>query len=66
MAALRAVGRVLSRAVWMIAALGLGAFSARIFREHALRSGNKLMYAAGQFAVLAGYRYEAYRAIDGR
>jgi succinoglycan biosynthesis protein ExoM len=64
-AAVGAAGRISSGAGSMLAALVLGAFSGRRFRKHALRAGKKVLYAAGQFSVLAGYRYEGYRAIDG-
>jgi succinoglycan biosynthesis protein ExoM len=64
-ASLGALGRLFSGLGSFIAAMVLGLFSARRFRKHALRAGKKLMYAAGQVSVLAGYRYQGYRAIDG-
>jgi succinoglycan biosynthesis protein ExoM len=63
--ALGAIGRILNGMFSFIAAIVLGAFSVRRFRKYALRSGKKLMYAAGQLSVLAGYRYNAYgRKVD--
>jgi hypothetical protein len=63
---LEAIGRLLSGLWWMNVALVVGVFSRRRFRKHALRAGKKAMYAAGVFSVLAGYRYQGYRTIDGR
>jgi glycosyltransferase involved in cell wall biosynthesis len=64
--ALSVLGRLLNGIFSLTAAIALGAMSGRRFRKYALRSGSKVMYAAGQISVLAGYRYEGYRAIDGR
>jgi succinoglycan biosynthesis protein ExoM len=63
--ALGTIRRMLSGIISLIAAIVLGASSIRRFRKHLLRAGKKLMYAAGQASVLAGYRYEGYRVIDG-
>jgi succinoglycan biosynthesis protein ExoM len=65
-AAMRTVERLLSGLGSLVAAAALGAFTGRRFRKYGLRAGGKLMYAAGQISVLAGYRYEGYRTIDGR
>jgi succinoglycan biosynthesis protein ExoM len=64
-ALLEAIARLLSGLWWMGVALVLGVFSTRRFRKHALRAGKKVMYTTGVFLVLAGYRYQGYRAIDG-
>jgi succinoglycan biosynthesis protein ExoM len=61
-----AIGCILNASRSYIAAVTLGAFSVRRFKKHALRGGKKLMYAAGQISVLAGYRHEGYRVIDGQ
>src|SRR5262249_22669820 len=60
-----ALGRLFSGLGSLIAAAVIGAVGGRRFKKFALRGGGKLLYAAGQFSVLAGYRYEGYRAIDG-
>jgi succinoglycan biosynthesis protein ExoM len=64
--ALQALGRLFSATGSLIAAIVLGVFSGRRFKKYALRGGGKLMYAAGQISVLAGYRHEGYRVIDGQ
>jgi hypothetical protein len=62
---LTALKRILEGLLCFLAAGTLGILSLRRFKKYALRGGKKLLYAAGQISVLAGYRYQGYRAIDG-
>ncbi len=60
-----AFGRFMNGAFNFVQMPILGLSGLRRFKRCAVKGGSKIMYAAGQIAVLCGYRYQAYKNTEG-